>query len=199
MMWGESAIAESATQLVSSAYTPPSPTGTSAFNMFPKQQRAENYLTATNFTIGGMQINNATIDINTPFTFVNDESCLHCKVFSNSSDASADFASYNSTMSNSYRNLGLGWLDSATLNTLYDGETTVNGTWSADMWSNSNGVNNNVQSAELTFFMIEEIDSVLDTFGYGEVLGLGQPLDTDTTAPSSYSLVNALYYANVIN
>jgi TPP-dependent trihydroxycyclohexane-1,2-dione (THcHDO) dehydratase len=67
------------------------------------------------------------------------------------------------------------------------------------MWSNSNGVNNNVQSAELTFFMIEEIDSVLDTFGYGEVLGLGQPLDTDTTAPSSYSLVNALYYANVIN
>ena len=199
MMWGINELAEVDTMLVPSAYNPPAPTGAGAFNIFPRQQRPENYLTSNDFTIGGMSVRNATVDINTPYTFVNDESCVHCKVFTNTSEPVVDFASYNYTQSSTYQDLGLGFLNQESLYTLYEGETTVTGIWSSDVWANPAAVNNAAQSTQLTFFLITEVDSVLDTFGEAEIIGLGYPVANEEMAPNSYSLVNTLYWNSVIN
>ena len=49
-------------------------------NIYPRQQAAENYLT-NNYTIGGVQVTNATLDLNSPYSVVNEYNCTGCSYY----------------------------------------------------------------------------------------------------------------------
>jgi len=192
---GVSVHANTGTSLVQNTWTPPTTTGTQWLNIYPRQENPENYVTSNEFTIGDMNVTNATIDINSPYTFVNDESCTNCKTHGNASDPSTDFATYNYSLSTTWTNLTLTFPPYLGVNTLYNHFQYVNGTWSSDVWANYDV--NNMLTADISFFMITEVDTVADTFGYNQVIGLGSPGNVYT--PAGSNLVETMYYQNQLN
>jgi len=177
-------------------YTAPNATGTATLEIHPRQQKAENYLTTTEFTIGGQTVTNATIDINSPYTLVNDLSCIHCAIYQNSSTPVVDFATYNYTASSTFMDLNLAFAPILRVETLYDHAQNVEGFWGSDIWMNLD-VNNQLTS-ELSFFVVTSVDNVLDTFGYAEVIGLGRAGE-EAIVPGGSSIISNLYYNSQIN
>jgi len=139
-VFGVNPYAEAGTSVVYNNYVPPVPTGTAAINLFPTQQRPENYIVEKNFTIGLEQVTNMTVDIFSAVSFVNSIDCDHCHVYTNTSTPAATFASYDPALSVTYVDLNIPFETTESVMSLYGGFTNVTGNWAKDIVNTQNGV-----------------------------------------------------------
>ena len=76
-------------------------------------------------------------------------------------------------MSSNFTNLKLDFATIFRADTVYNRAQNLIGFWGSDIWENLDV--NNPLTTELSFFVVTDVDTVLDTFGYAEVVGLGRP------------------------